>query len=70
MAGSIELPLPEYDRLPFGSLAHRVRSLDAGEVETLMEYETEHADRPAVRNLLESRLKELRRGATPLGGSP
>lgn len=65
-----DLPLPEYDRLSFGSLAHRVRMLNTAEVQSLVDYEAEHADRPAVLELLHSRLEELRRGAAPSGGPP
>lgn len=70
MAESNELPLPGYDQLPLGSLAHRVRTLDREDVRTLVDYESQHADRPAVLELLHSRLEELRRGAEPSEGSP
>lgn len=65
-----ELPLADYDHLPTGSLAGRIRSLDAGQLQTLLAYERAHADRPAVVQVIETRLGELEQGAEPSGGSP
>jgi hypothetical protein len=65
-----ELPLPDYDHLPLGSLASRLRSLDTAGVETLLGYERAHGNRLAVVQILETRLAEIGRGARPTGGSP
>jgi hypothetical protein len=65
-----ELPLPDYDHLPIGSLQHRIRTLDVDGLERLIVYEEAHAHRLPVLELLRHRLEELRAGATPSGGAP
>lgn len=66
-----QLPLPDYDHLPLGSIEPRIRSLDADGVAALLAYERAHADRVPVVTVLESRLEALRSGdATPTGGDP
>lgn len=60
-----DLPLPGFDQLPLGDVRHRVRSLDQGELRTLIEHEHEHGNRAPVLALLEARLDELDRGAQP-----
>ena len=65
-----ELPLPDYDHLPTGSLAGRIRSLDAEQLRAVLAYERAHADRLAVVQILQTRLEELEGGAQPTGGSP
>jgi hypothetical protein len=66
-----DLPLPDYDALPFGSIESRVRTLDAEGVERVLAYEREHADRIQVVMTLEHRLEALRSGdAEPSGGDP
>lgn len=64
-----ELPLPDYDHLPVGSLESRLKPLVAEDVERLLAYEHAHADRVAVVQLLEARLEALRQGAEPTEGS-
>jgi hypothetical protein len=64
------LPLPDYDHLPLGGLTSRVRSLDAGGVQTLLEYEKAHGNRLPVITVLENRLTSLQEGAQPSGGDP
>lgn len=64
-----ELPLPGYDRIPLGSLRHRIRSLDASQLRTVEEYECAHANRIAVLEVLRARLAELEHGAQPSPGS-
>lgn len=63
-----ELPLPQYDELPLGSIQHRIRSLDANGLRELMAYESEHAARTAVLEVMRNRLDELDAGAEPSGG--
>ena len=65
-----ELPLPDYDHLPLGSLEGRVRSLDAEALSALLDYERAHGDRLPVTQLLERRLEAVKGGAELSGGSP
>jgi hypothetical protein len=65
-----ELPIPDYDHLPVGSLGHRIRSLDADGLTALLTYERAHGDRIQVVQLMEARLAALQAGAEPSGGSP
>lgn len=65
-----DLPLPDYDHLPVGTLAHRVRQLDADGLEKILTYERTHGNRVPVLTVLEQRLKELHEGAQPSGGDP
>ena len=46
-------PLPDYDSLSVGDIAHRARSLDAAGLERLIQYEHEHAARTPVLELLD-----------------
>jgi hypothetical protein len=62
------MPLPNYDELSVGALAHQVRQLEPAEVERLLDYEHEHANRAVVVDVLTRRLNELRAGARPSGG--
>jgi hypothetical protein len=64
-----ELPLPDYDHLPVGSLESRIKPLDSAGVESLLAYARAHADRVAVVQLLETRLHALGGGAQPTGAS-
>src|SRR3954451_21226306 len=59
------LPLPDYDHLTVGDLTHRIRSLDADALQTLLRYERDHADRLPVVQILTTRLEEVR-GGEPL----
>jgi len=65
-----QLPLPDYDHLPAGSLHSRVRSLDVDAVGQLLAYEKAHANRLAMVAVLEHRLQELRDGAPTTHGDP
>jgi hypothetical protein len=65
-----ELPLPDYDHLPTGSLTARIRALDAAGLEQLLAYERAHANRVQVVLILERRREELARGASPSSGDP
>jgi hypothetical protein len=66
----IDLPIPEYDHLPIGSLASRIRSLDQDELQALLDYETSHGNRLPATQTMSVRLDELRNGAQPSGGDP
>lgn len=65
-----ELPLPDYDHMALGDLRHRIRSLDAEQLEAVMVHEAGHAARVPVLELLEARQRELEAGAQPSGGDP
>lgn len=65
-----DLPLPDYDSLPLGSLQSRIRTLDLEQLEAVAEYERAHAARANVLTLIDARLGELQEGGQPSGGSP
>jgi hypothetical protein len=65
-----ELPLPDYDHLPVGSVESRIRSLDADGLAALLSYEQAHGNRLPVVQVLEHRLAAVRGGAEPTSGSP
>src|SRR3982750_3963089 len=65
-----QLPLPDYDHLPVEGLPSRIRMLEARDLETVLDYERAHADRPRVVQIMENRLAGLRGGAQPPGGDP
>jgi hypothetical protein len=71
MASHDELPLPDYDNLPVGSIESRIRTLGEQGVRRLYDYEKEHADRVQVVQILRNRLVALNSGeAEPSGGDP
>jgi outer membrane biosynthesis protein TonB len=61
-AASQALPVPNYDQLSVASLRARLRVLDAGQVQTLLDYENAHESRPAVITMFERRLTKLGEG--------
>jgi|SRR4051794_21399595 hypothetical protein len=63
------LPLPDYDHLTVGDLTHRIRSLDADALQTLLRYERDHADRLPVVQVLTTRLEEVRGGESLSSGT-
>jgi hypothetical protein len=65
-----QLPLPDYDHLPIGSVQSRIRTLDAAGVEAVLSYERAHGNRLPVVQVLEQRLSALQEGAEPTSGSP
>lgn len=62
------LPIPDYDQLSVDTVREVIRTLDHTALGQLMEYETGHADRPLVKQVLATRMSELESGATPSGG--
>lgn len=64
-----ELPLPDYDHLPVGTLHHRIRSLTSEQIQQLVEYENQHAQRTPVLEMMQERLDQLAAGAEPSEGS-
>jgi hypothetical protein len=65
-----DLPIPDYDHLPIGDLGHRIRSLGAEQLGTLLDFERAHGDRLPVVQLLQTRLDQVRGGAELSGGDP
>ena len=65
-----DLPLPDYDHLPVGSLTSRIRTLGSEDLKTLLGYERAHANRMQVVSAMEHRLNGLAEGAQPSGGDP
>jgi hypothetical protein len=65
-----DLPLPDYDHLPVGSLTSRIRSLGHEDLTTLLAYEKSHANRVQVVSAMQHRLSGLADGAQPSGGDP
>src|SRR3954471_23848273 len=65
-----QLPIPDYDHLPIGSLGARLRTLDAGQLAALESYERAHGERFPVLQLINKRQAELADGAEPSGGDP
>ena len=70
MTSRADLPIPDYDHLPEGSLTSRIRTLDADALRVVVAYERAHADRLHVLQVLEHRLEQLDAGAQPSGGDP
>ncbi len=64
------LPLPDYDHIPLGSLPSRIHSLDAEGISALLAFEQAHGNRLPVIQVLEQRLESLRNGAEPSGALP
>ena len=62
-----DLPLPDYDHLPLGTLPTRINGLDEEAVSQLLEYERAHGDRLPIVQVLEHSLDALRNGAVPSG---
>ena len=65
-----DLPLPDYDHLPVGSLTSRIRTLGSEDLKTLLSYERAHANRVQVVSAMQHRLDGLAEGAQPSGGDP
>jgi hypothetical protein len=65
-----DLPLEGYDQMTVGTIRQAIRSLDEEQLQTLLEYEHSHADRPLVKEVMTTRMVELSSGAEPTGGEP
>lgn len=65
-----DLPLPDFDQLALGDVLHRIRALDASQLQELLVHEAGHAARVPVLEILEARMRELDAGAEPSGGDP
>ncbi|KQQ22006.1 hypothetical protein ASF48_01885 [Rathayibacter sp. Leaf299] len=65
-----DLPLPDWNDIPLGTVAERIRPLDEEGVVALLSYEEAHGDRAPITTILRSRLAQLREGAEPAGRVP
>jgi hypothetical protein len=70
MASPAARPLPDYDQLSLGDLQHRIRSLNADQLQAVTVYECAHAARVPVLEVLEARRRQLEDGAEPSPGDP
>ena len=64
------LPLPDFDHIPLGTLPSRIGSLDESGVSELLAFEKAHGNRLPVIQVLEHRVEALRNGAEPSGTLP
>jgi hypothetical protein len=62
-----DLPLPDYDHLPVGTLPTRITGLTEADVQQLVSYEKAHGNRLPILQVLEQRLQALQNGAEPSG---
>ena len=62
-----ELPLPDYDHLPAGTLPTRITGLNEAQLSQVLAYERAHGNRLPVVQILENRLTALQNGAEPSG---
>ena len=65
-----QLPLPDFDHIPLGTLPSRIHSLDERAITQLLGWERAHGNRLPVTQVLESRIEQLRNGAEPSGSIP
>jgi hypothetical protein len=65
-----ELPLPDFDHIPLGTLPSRLHPLDERDITQLLGWERAHGNRLPVIQVLESRIQQLRNGAEPSGSVP
>jgi hypothetical protein len=65
-----ELPLPDFDHIPLGTLPSRIHPLDERGLTELIGWERAHGNRLPVLQVLESRIEQLRNGAEPSGTVP
>lgn len=65
MSQQSELPIPDFDSAPWGSLQPRLRGLDRAQIELLLDHERAHANRVAYVQFHEQRLGELSAGTSP-----
>jgi hypothetical protein len=64
-----DLPLPDFDHIPLGTLPSRIHGLDAAALQQLLDFERAHGNRLPVTEVLEHRLTALAGGAEPSGST-
>ena len=62
-----QLPLPDDDHIPLGTLPTRITRLTEGQIGQLLAYETSHGNRLPVTQVPEQRIDALRNGAECVG---
>ena len=62
-----DLPLPDYDHLPVGTLPTRITGLTEADVHQLISYEKAHGNRLPVLQFLEHSLQAMHNGAETSG---
>ena len=62
-----ELPFPDYDHIPAGTLPSRISGLGEAEVAQLVAYEKAHGNRLPILVILEKRLQDRQAGAETHG---
>ncbi len=67
MSERTDLPLPDFDHIPVGTLPSRISALDADGVQRLIDFEEAHGNRLPVLEVLRHRHEALARGAEPSG---
>lgn len=67
--GHNELPLPDYDHIPLGTLPTRITGLDEGGLRALLDYEESHGNRLPVKLVLQQRLEAVQGGAEVAEGA-
>src|SRR5215218_8423561 len=65
-----DLPLPDFDHIPLGTLPSRLHPLDERGITQLLGWERAHGNRLPVIQVLEARIQQLRDGAEPSGSVP
>jgi hypothetical protein len=65
-----DLPLPDFDHIPLGTLPSRLHPLDERGITQLLSWERTHGNRLPVIQVLESRIEQLRNGTEPSGSVP
>lgn len=63
------LPIPNFDHLPLGSVADRIRALDENQLDQLISHEQAQGNRLPVLEVMRSRRGQLIEGATPSDGA-
>jgi hypothetical protein len=58
-----ELPVPDFDHVLVGHLPSRIASLEAADVQKLLDYEKQHARRMPIQLVLQRRIDALKSGA-------
>lgn len=65
----VTLPIPDFDHLPLGSVADRIRALDPDQLDQLIAHEQAQGNRLPVLEVMRSRRQQLTEGATPSEGA-
>ncbi|GGB92192.1 hypothetical protein [Cellulomonas carbonis] len=63
-----DLPIPDFDHLSVTALGHRIRSLDVGQIDSLLEFERAHGNRLPVVQVLQMRRRAVAEGAETSDG--